>query len=295
MVKTHGARLIASLTLILTETGLPAQEEVGTKERKKILIEWAKLETKSYSIEHEKTVPASTAKQIGEALDDALEQYVALFRHRPEEKLKVRFLESQNTYEQAGGTPGAAAFFQPGTGYLVLKQLAFYDLLPTTYHEACHQYLQSYVGKDVAIPLWFNEGLAEYFEEMQVDRGTKKLSYKLIDNRKLRMVQEKILTRATIPWEKLLDAAHEEFHDIDDKHKEGVYYNQSFSIIYFFMQGGGGKPVFQFMNELKKTKSAEAAYAKLFGKGRKNLKATENKWRAYVAGVKIAEKQGASP
>ena len=52
------------------------------------------------------------------------------------------------------------------------------------------------------------------------------------------------------------------------------------------MQGMGGKPVFQYASELKKTKSEAAANEKVFGKDLKNLKSIEAKWKAYMAQVK---------
>ena len=65
--------------------------------------------------------------------------------------------------------------------------------------------------------------------------------------------------------------------------------SQSFSMIYFFMQGMGGKPAFQFAEELKKTKSVDAANEKIFGKELKNLKSLEGKWKQYIAQVQIVE------
>jgi hypothetical protein len=138
--------------------------------------------------------------------------------------------------------------------------------------------------------MWFTEGMAEYFEEIEENKGDKKLDHRRIDNRKLRMVQEKIATRTAIPLEKLIAAPYEEFHSKDDPQKEGLHYAESFSVIYFFMQGMGGKPVFQYASELKKAKSPAAANEKVFGKDLKNLKSIEAKWKAYVAQVKIAER-----
>jgi len=208
-----------------------------------------------------------------------------VFKFKPEEKLKVKFLDSENTYEQEGGDPSHPGFYNGQ--YLVIKQMPFSDLIPTVYHEAFHQYLDHFMGKGVPIPTWFNEGMAMYYEGIQKSKGTKKLDYKLIENRKLRMVKDKIFTRTTIPLERLVDATHEQFHD---KENEDLHYNESFSVIYFFMQGTGGKPIFDYANELKKTKDVKAANEKLFGKDRKNLKSVEAKWKAYTAQVTIAEK-----
>jgi hypothetical protein len=283
-------REAAALAVLCAATTAWAQEEIGKKDRKRIQIEWGEYQdAKSYAIEYEKAIPRSTVKRVADELEDALAQYILVFRFKPAEKLKVRFLDSQNTYEQEGGKVSTAGHFLPGTGYLVLKQLEFHQLIPTAYHEAFHQYLHYYVGEGVPIPIWFNEGMAGYYEVMQRQKGTKKLDYKLIDNRKLRMIQDKLLTRTAVPLENLIRKSHEEFHDRTDPQKESLNYTQSFAVIYFFMQGMGGKPVFQFTEELKKTKDPDAATEKIFGKGLKKVKTVESQWKSYMAQVKIVE------
>src|SRR2546428_13249501 len=94
----------STVLLVLSPLFLSAQafgqEEVGERKRAKILIEWAKTETKSYAIRYEKVIPLTTVKKVGDALEDALAQYVKVFLTKPPEKLQVKFLDSQNTYEQ---------------------------------------------------------------------------------------------------------------------------------------------------------------------------------------------------
>ena len=284
--------LLACLALFFS---LPApshaQEEVGKREAKKIVIEWATYDkAPNYKIEHEKAVPVATVKKVADALEDVLSQYVLVFRFKPKEKLKVKYLDSRNTYLQEGGKPSTAGHFSPSDEYLVILQSPFYELFSTVYHEALHQYLHFYIGRGVEIPTWFNEGLASYYGEIQVNKATKKLDYKLIANRKLRISRDKILTRSAIPLATLFEASYNEFHDKEDGAKEGLYYDQSFAVIYFFMQGMGGKPVFQFAEELKKTKDPALAYEKILGKERKNLKAIEEQWKQYIAQAKIVEK-----
>ncbi|MBI4606510.1 MAG: DUF1570 domain-containing protein [Planctomycetes bacterium] len=283
---------IAVWTILVLAPPALAQDEIGKKGKARIEIEWAKHEgSKCYSIQYEKVIPSSTVKRIAGELDDALAQYVLVFKFKPEEKLKVKFLENRNTYEQEGGKASTGGHFSPGSGYLVILQGPFYDLIPTVYHEAFHQYLHYYIGEGVSIPTWFNEGMASYYMHMQRQKGTKKLDYKLIDNRWLRMTKDKIATRSALPLEKLVTAQYEEFHDRIESGKESQFYNQSFSVIYFFMQGMGGKPVFQFADELKKTKDPSAAMEKVFGKGLKNMKPMEDRWKAYISQTKVEEKK----
>ena len=258
---------------------LSAQERIG-KARGKIKITWSELNTKNYKIEYEGAIPVQTAQKIGQELEDILVQYKTLFRFKPSKKMLVRFMDSLNTYEQVGGNPRMAGFYNPGSGYLVIKQMPFYDLVPTVYHEAFHQYLHAFVG-DVRIPIWFNEGMAVYFEGMQRDEKskTKGLSPKLIKRGKIRMVKDAINTRTQIPLETLLKVTHEEFHD---KENEALYYSQSFAVMFYFMQLSRGKAALNYMKELKKTGDPEAANAKLFGKKMKNLKRIEASWKGYI-------------
>ena len=285
-MRRNGFVILAALFSAAFPLSLGAQEELGKKERPKILIEWAKKETKNYIIEYEKVIPDETVKKIADALEEVLVQYNAVFKFTSKQKLKVKFLDSRNTYIQEGGDPSHPGFYSSRSRCLVIQQMEFWNLLPTVYHEAFHQYLHEYMGDDVPIPLWFNEGLATYYEGMQKDKQSKKLDPKLIDNRKLRMVRDAVFTRSAIPLEQLVDATPEQFHD---KEKEDLYYNQSFAVVYFLMQAMGGKPVFQYATELKKTKDVAAATDKIFGKGRRNLKTIEKKWKEYVATVKIEE------
>ena len=258
---------------------LSAQERIG-KARGKIKITWSELNTKNYKIEYEGAIPVQTAQKIGQELEDILVQYKTLFRFKPSKKMHVRFMDSLNTYEQVGGNPRMAGFYNPGSGYLVIKQMPFYDLVPTVYHEAFHQYLHAYVG-DVQIPIWFNEGMAVYFEGMQRDEKSKTnaLNPRLIKRGKIRMVKDAINTRTQIPLETLLKVTHEEFHD---KENEALYYSQSFAVMFYFMQLSRGKAALNYMKELKKTGDSEAANTKLFGKKMKNLKKIESHWKGYI-------------
>ena len=276
-------RTTALFLLLILSAGifpaLPAQEKIG-KARAKIKIGWAELNTKNYKIEYEAAIPAQTAHKIGQELEDILVQYQNLFRFKPSKKLLVRFMDSENTYEQVGGNPRMSGFYNPGSGYLVIKQLPFYELVPVVYHEAFHQYLHAFVG-DVRIPIWFNEGMAVYFEGMQRDEKSKTrgLNSTLIKRGKIRMVKDAVNTRTQIPLETLLKVTHEEFHD---KENESLYYSQSFAVMYYFMQLSRGKAAINYMKELKKTGDPEAANAKLFGKKMKNLKKIESHWKGYI-------------
>lgn len=266
--------------LVLSAARLPAQH---TLERKKIKIEieWATTSSKNYAIEYEKVIPSNAVDTVKKELEEILEQYVKLFRHKPEDKLRIRFLDSGNTWRQIGGDDSHPGFYNPGDQILYILQRPFYDLIPTVYHEAFHQYLSDYVGPETPIPTWFNEGMAMYYESMQRDTHTraKKLNPDKIDSRKIRMVQDALRTRTHIPIPELVDATHEDFHKKD---RESLFYHSSFSLAYCLMELTHGKAAYDFATELKKTKDIEAANTKLFGRERKNLPKIETYWTQFT-------------
>ncbi len=282
----RGALGVAALALCCSAT-LEAQHGLGGGEKKWIAIEWDTTETKNYAIEFEKTIAGESVDKIGKELEDALEQYVLVFKvKRGKEKLKVRFLDTLNTFEQVGGDPSHPGFFRPSDKYLVLLNTPFYQLIPTTYHEAFHQYLDVFMDGS-AIPTWFNEGMASFFEQMERTKGNKQLSLELINNRSLRMIKDAVGTRTAIPLAELVDARYEQFHA---KERETLFYTQSFAVIYYFMKVAKPASVMQYMATLKKTGDVEKANEKLFGKERKNLERVETMWKKYMLDFEISDK-----
>ena len=280
--------LVGALLLGLSFVGdLRAQHGLGGGEREWIKLEWDSTETENYAIEFEKGIAGSTIARIGEELEDALEQYILTFRVKPKKgaKLKVRLLDTLNTFEQVGGDPSHPGFFRPTDKYLVLLNKPFHKLIPTTYHEAFHQYLDMFLGDGVQCPTWFNEGMASYFERMKRrPHGSKALTTDLIDNRRLRMVREAVKTRDSIPLAQLIDASYKEFHSKD---REDLYYTQSFAMAYYIMEKLNPKMALKYMVVLKKTQDVEQANAKLFGKERKRLAKMEKHFKKYILTVHI--------
>lgn len=259
-------------------------QEVVKKKRKRIKVVWAPItKTENYLIKSEEGLSPSVVARVGKELEEVLAQYEKLFRYKHDKKFRVKILENLNTYEQEGGDPSHPGFYNPAKNYLVLKDMPFYNLVPTIYHEAFHQYLRNYVGRGVNIPIWFNEGMAVYYEGMQRDKNRgKTLNPKKIKKKQIRMVKDAIRTYSHIPLETLIDADYEQFHD---EEKESLSYSSSFSVMYFLMRQTRGKAAVKFAKALRETKSVEAANATLFGKERKRLKRVEKAWKKFTLGL----------
>ena len=267
------------LFVFILSCPLPAQDVIkGT--RKKIRIEWAKHSTEHYTFRYESIIPPETVQRVAAELEDILKQYEKLFRFEHNKKFRVKILDSLNTYEQEGGDPSHPGYYLPSKRYLVLRQMPYYKLIPTVYHEAFHQYLHAYVGDGVDVPIWFNEGMAMYYEGMQRDDNKlRTLNPRKIEKRKIRMVKDAIRTRSQIPLGKLVDATYEQFHEKD---KEELYYHESFSVMYFFMHNTKGKAAVRFARKLRDSKDVKAANATLFGTDHRKLKKMERLWTSFT-------------
>jgi tetratricopeptide (TPR) repeat protein len=110
-----------------------------------------------------------------------LEQAYAVFSNRLErapstaERFKVFLFSGQAGYQEhakeiLGSTvPHSAGFYAPALRQLFIWNLPEReDMMRTVRHEGFHQYLHRIMDDP---PLWFNEGLAEYFEEAKVVSG----------------------------------------------------------------------------------------------------------------------------
>ncbi|MDR2057489.1 MAG: DUF1570 domain-containing protein [Dysgonamonadaceae bacterium] len=83
------------------------------------------------------------------------------------------FMEFINVQAQAGALhANASGFFSSRDSTLVVlknKKSKSNGFLSTCYHELSHAFLHLHVG-DKYIPAWFNEGLAEYLDQMTFDK-----------------------------------------------------------------------------------------------------------------------------
>ena len=164
---------LVAASLVLWTASTHAQDVIGRDGKQTVKLEWDKLDTKNYAIMYEKGLAKQVAKKISVELEDILVQYKKLFPAKQKQRFLVQLLDSQNAYEQVGGDASHPGFYSPGNRTLVLLNRPFYDLIPTTYHEAFHQYIDFYCGYDAPIPTWFNEGMASYYEGMERDENKK--------------------------------------------------------------------------------------------------------------------------
>ncbi|MBI3271840.1 MAG: DUF1570 domain-containing protein [Planctomycetes bacterium] len=140
---------------------------------------WSSFTTAHYEIQY--NGDEEFARELGKHLEAILAEYQRRFPMDLERavgeggeakgyrRFTVKSFKTEQefaSYAAQNGVTGAAAYFSPAQNELVAyktvdegKRKTFHIL----YHEASHQYMYLYLGGDVEIPIWLNEGVAEYF------------------------------------------------------------------------------------------------------------------------------------
>ncbi len=144
----------------------------------------------------------------------------------------------------------------------LLKQLLIWnvpdraDMFLTIRHEGFHQYLDRLTDDP---PIWFNEGMAEYYELADLYGGEWKEGQRNADH--VARIRDSIET--WVPLETLLDMDPETFQG-KDVH---WHYAESWAVVHYLRQGPkSAKELFQqFWNALIAGKSSEDATEEVFG------------------------------
>ena len=136
------------------------------------------------------------------------------------------------------------------------------DLWEVLAHEGFHQFLGLEIG--VHIPVWLNEGMAQYFENSRVKSG--RLQAGLIDTDKLRTVRFLIRTRQAPALTDLLETNRATFYA-----NAQVTYPMSWALVYYLMNRDGtsyrSSTFHRYLQDLKQNRDASESFQRRFGRG----------------------------
>ena len=196
----------------------------------------------------------------------------ALSSRADDRRLPLHLYSELATYTAAGGTPGSAGFFDGE------RLLAYVGKLPdarawhTIQHEAFHQYLSAKLGYEM--PIWLNEGLAEYFGE-SLYTGDGFVSG-IVPPWRLKQVRENIEHRRFIPLRDLLAMTHQQWNDSLNE----TNYDMAWSLVHFLAHSQRGRyqgELTRYIQDSAKGGDPLQAFAKTVGDPEK----VEDAWIAY--------------
>jgi tetratricopeptide (TPR) repeat protein/outer membrane lipoprotein-sorting protein len=173
------------------------------------------------------------------------------------------------------GRPASiAGFFQPGddVNYIALSlDPRLTDPFSVAFHEYVHLHLRDNVP---GVPVWLNEGLAEFYGALQFSNGEALLGLPLPYVRLLR-------SQELLPLTTLLSIGTNSPH-YNEQDKAGIFYGESWALVHYLMLGGGQTRQDQFkrfLHQLARGDDTAKALENSFGM---TLDTIEKELRAYV-------------
>lgn len=269
--------LTLGIAVVLAVASLPGQRNGGQirpgpwQTAGKIPNGWVVHNTKNYHVQCEAGI--EKAKRLGDHMEVMNLVYRRLF---PPDKVgakpqTIKLFKDHATYMAYGAPESAAAYYSRGDREMVrydtgkwmddkpvapttgpetpLERLARrmklsadawkMDLLGCAAHEGWHQYFHWYVGSQVSLPSWINEGMGDYFYTAapKGDQAAKKAEVSLgnIFDGRLMILKAAKRQDAMEPLEGFLAMHQQEYYS------KQVSYPQGWALCQFLLHGADGK------------------------------------------------------
>jgi tetratricopeptide (TPR) repeat protein len=238
---------------------------------------WISVRTKNFSLignAGEKDI-----RKVGLKLEQFREVFTRLFpnmRFNSPVPTTVVVFKSDSSYAPFKPNPNIAGYFQPGpdVNYITLttEVRGQQDPFTVIFHEYTHLLVENTFPD---VPLWFNEGLAEYYSTFTITDDQKVRLGTPIGSHVFLLRQSKML-----PLRTLFEVDHKSPH-YNEANKQGIFYAQSWALMHYLIIGKAGKveQLGKFMELLTAKKPLEQAFQEAFGTP---MEAMEKELRDYV-------------
>ena len=241
---------------------------------------WIEVRSKNF------TLIGNAAEKDVRQVANRLEQFRSVFGMLfPNVKLNspvpttVIVFKSNGAYKPFKVNQNVSGYFQPGedVNYITLTSEKSSDEQPyrTIFHEYVHLLVENTMG--AAVPLWFNEGLAEYYSTFDVQDGDRKVILgDLVDNHVLYLRENKLLPLRT------LFAVDYKSPYYNEGNKMNIFYSESWMLMHYLLQGEGQKrrpQLGRFMDLLGSKVPIAEAFQKAF---ETSLESFEKSFKSYI-------------
>lgn len=187
------------------------------------------------------------------------------FSGRIRDRFPFLLFSTEADYHGAGGTPGSDGVFiiDPRNGSRLMA-IGHDPVDDRTWHvmqhEGFHQFAQAVIGGD--LPIWVNEGLAEYFGE-GIFTGDGYVTG-VVPAWRLKRVREQIEARRFLPVADMMMMSHAQWNLMLDSSN----YDQAWAMVHFLAHAEGGryqKAFTQFMVAINRGVDWQRAWLMSFG------------------------------
>ncbi len=195
----------------------------------------------------------------------------------------VIVFKSDSSYKPFKVNPNVAGYFQPGkdVNYITLTSEKLSDDQPyrTIFHEYVHLLVENTMGGTV--PLWFNEGLAEYYSTFNIsDENRRVILGDVVRNHVLYLREQKLLPLRT------LFAVDYKSPYYNEGNKMNIFYAEAWMLMHYLLQGEGQQrrpQLARFVDLVRSNLTVDEAFQQAFQIG---IDAFEKDFRSYVQGAK---------
>jgi tetratricopeptide (TPR) repeat protein len=219
-------------------------------------------------------------RQVGVRLEQFREVFAQLFPkavHTSPVPTTVIVFKSDDSYRPFKPSPNVAGYFQSGqdVNYITLTNEVHgeQDPFKVIFHEYTHLLINNTTPN---VPLWFNEGLAEYYSTFSITDDTKVVLGSPISSHVFLLREARMLPLRT------LFKVDEKSPYYNEGDKQSVFYAESWALMHYLILGKDGQRVPQMGNFLKLTSAnvpLEDAFKQAFAM---SFESMENELRAYI-------------
>lgn len=256
-------RILLSLLLALGGgVGAMAQAPLKRYETKYYVI-WSDLEPEK-------------VREAAQRVTQMAEEYAARtkgFAGSIQERLPFYLYRRAADYVAAGGPAGSAGVFMGDRLMAIAGPEAAGYTWHIVQHEGFHQFVHSVIKGD--IPIWANEGLAEYFGEA-LWTGDEFVSG-IVPPQRLARLKQSIAGGQMKSLESMMLLPQA----VWNAQLSGANYDQAWSMVHFLAHADNGKyqkPFNNFLREVSNGAAWPEAWKRNFGS---NVEAFEGRWRDY--------------
>ncbi len=260
------------------------------------LADLTTLESRAYKIHTNLT--AEEAREFGRHMDLIYREYsrrFAVLHGNDRGKQNLYLLRTRADYVStmgefgfdASATGGVFFWGVRGSGLATwVEGLSRDQVFDTLQHEGFHQFAHSKMGRE--LPLWVNEGLAEYFGAAIVVKDKVRLG--IVDEDRVQAIRAAIENRQAIGFEELLTTDSQQWQrNMNTGSVKGhLQYYQSWSIVHFLIHGDGGRYQKAFSNCLvliSRGRDHDIAFRESFGTS--ETAPFARRWRKFMDEVQV--------
>jgi tetratricopeptide (TPR) repeat protein len=191
----------------------------------------------------------------------------------------VVVFKNDSSYKPFKANPNTSGFFQSGedVNYITLTTERTSEESPfgTIFHEYVHLLLNNTMGRTV--PLWFNEGLAEFYSTFTLtDENRKAVLGNLVSSHVLYLRQNKLVPLRT------LFAVDYKSPYYNEGNKMNIFYAESWMLMHFLLQGNNKQRVphlARFLDLIGSNVAVEDAFQQAF---QSSFEAFEKDFKSYI-------------